>query len=187
MQQAKHDISFRPVTAADLTKLRAWMEQAHWREWWGDTETELGYIADMIEGRDTTRPFVFQVDGVDFGYIQYWKIGDNLMEPWLSQAPWMTALPKHTIGVDLSIGDEKDVSKGVGSAVLKAFAKRLVEQGHEKIIIDPDCRNKRAVRAYEKAGFRAIEALLGKTGDTLLMQFDANSVIEGDSSNEATE
>lgn len=159
--------------------LRAWMEQDHWREWWGATETELGYIVDMIEGRDTSRPFIMQVDNADFGYIQYWTIGDNLKEPWLSEAPWMTKLAPETIGVDLSIGDGKDLSKGIGTAVLTAFVTGLFEKGFDEIIIDPDFRNKRAIRAYEKAGFRPIDALLGKTGYTLLMQFDANSVIEG--------
>ena len=178
MQKAKRDISFRPVAAADLPMLRAWMEQAHWRQWWGETDTELGYIVDMIEGRDTTRPFVFQVNQTDFGYIQYWTIGDNLLEPWLSQAPWMTELMPETIGIDLSIGDGSGVSKGIGTAVLKAFTNQLLSEGFDNIIIDPDYRNSRAVRAYEKAGFRPIDTLLGKTGDTLLMQFDANSVIE---------
>ena len=48
---------------------------------------------------------------------------------------------------------------GIGSAVLRAFAERLVAQGHRTIIIDPDPDNSRAVRAYEKAGFRAIPQL----------------------------
>lgn len=179
MQQNKRDIAFRPVNATDLPMLGAWMEQEHWRQWWGETDTELGYIVDMIEGRDTTKPFIFQVGEEDFGYIQYWTVADNLFEPWLSDAPWMTILPPKTIGVDLSIGDSKNLSKGIGTAVLRTFVKMLVREGFEQIIIDPDCRNYRAIRAYEKAGFRAIEALLGKTDDTLLMQFDANSVIEG--------
>ena len=178
MQKTEALISFRPVVAADLPMLRSWMVQDHWREWWGEVETELGYIVDMIEGRDTTRPFIFQVDGEDIGYIQYWTIGDNLFEPWLSQAPWMTELPADAIGVDLSIGENDGISKGVGSAALRAFTENLLSEGFETIIIDPDCRNKRAVRAYEKAGYRKIESLIGKTDDTLLMQFDANSVIE---------
>ncbi len=178
MQKAKCEISFRPVIAADLPMLQSWMEQAHWRQWWGETETELGYIVDMIEGRDTTRPFIFQVNRTDFGYIQYWTIGDNLSEPWLSQAPWMVELQPQTFGIDMSIGDGGGLSKGIGSAALKAFIKKLLNEGFEIIIIDPDYRNKRAIRAYEKAGFRPIDALLGKTGDTLLMQFDANSAIE---------
>jgi RimJ/RimL family protein N-acetyltransferase len=39
-------------------------------------------------------------------------------------------------------------------------------------VIDPDPENRRAVRAYEKAGFRAIPRLVGRTGDTLIMQYE---------------
>ena len=35
-------------------------------------------------------------------------------------------------------------------------------------------RDTRAVRAYEKAGFRPIQPLLGRTGDALIMQYELN-------------
>jgi aminoglycoside 6'-N-acetyltransferase len=74
--------------------------------------------------------------------------------------------------VDLSIGDVGKLSQGIGSGVLRAFTERLVEEGHRAIIIDPDPENRRAVRAYEKAGFRPVPRLLGRTGDTLIMQYE---------------
>ncbi len=164
--------TFRLVTKSDLTMLRSWMEQPHWREWWGDLETEIGYVVDMLEGRDTTKPFIFQAEGLDVGYIQYWTVADQLVEPWLSEAPWMPMLPDDAIGVDLSIGDAKNLSQGLGSMALQYFVSALWEQGFRNIFIDPDIANTRAVCAYEKAGFQTMDALRGKTGDTLLMQFD---------------
>lgn len=169
------EIAFRPVTKDDMPMLRRWMDQPHWREWWGDPETELGYIIDMIEGRDTTRPFIFMLDEKETGYIQYWTIADQLFEPWLSKAPWMTEMPEGTIGVDISIGDRSRLSRGIGTAVLSAFVAMLREQGSTHIIIDPDPANKRAVRAYEKAGFRVIPELQGRTGEDLLMRHDTDN------------
>ncbi|NNU79038.1 acetyltransferase [Halovulum dunhuangense] len=164
------DIRFRPVTATDLPLLAEWMAAPHWREWWGEPETELGYIRDMIEGRDTTRPFLFDIDGVPTGYIQVWRPADNRIEPWLSDAPWIAWLPDDAVGVDLSIGPAESLSRGIGSAVLRAFVARLRAEGHRFIVIDPDPTNTRALRAYEKAGFRPIPEYLGRTGDCLLMQ-----------------
>ena len=60
MAQPSYD--FRPMTSEDLPLMRRWLESPHMREWWGEPETELGYIRDMIEGRDTTRPFIFSAD-----------------------------------------------------------------------------------------------------------------------------
>jgi aminoglycoside 6'-N-acetyltransferase len=163
---------FRAMTAADLPLMRRWLESPHVRTWWGEPEEELGFVRDMIEGRDTTRPFIFSVDGEPAGYIQYWFIGHHQNATWIADHPWLAELPADAVGVDLSIGEAARLSRGIGSSVLRAFSERLVEQGHRTIVIDPDPRNRRAVRAYEKAGFRTIPRLAGRTGDALIMQFD---------------
>jgi aminoglycoside 6'-N-acetyltransferase len=167
------DYQFHPMTADDLPLMRRWLETPHVAEWWGEPETELGYIREMIEGRDSTRPFVFTVDGEPTGYIQFWFIGHHQNATWIADHPWLAELPSETVGVDLSIGKPDKLGQGIGSGVLRAFVEHLRRrEGHRPIIIDPDPANRRAVRAYEKAGFRAIPRLLGRTGDTLIMQYE---------------
>jgi aminoglycoside 6'-N-acetyltransferase len=164
-------ISFEPVSERHYDLLRSWLDRPHWREWWGDPDTEFGYIRDMVEGRDTHgRPFIFSVDGTAAGYIQYWFLGPHQTEEWSRDNPWLMEFPSHTVGVDLSIGDGASLSKGYGSLALRAFVRLLREQGHDTIIIDPDPRNLRAVRAYENAGFVAVPRLLGRYNDVLIMQ-----------------
>lgn len=166
-------LSFRPVTAADLPLIASWMDQPHWREWWSsDLETEMGYLRDIVEGRDSTRAFLFHLDGQPTGYIQVWRIADARVEPWLSDAPWVMDLPDDAVGVDLSIGPPDLLSRGLGSRVLRAFVALLRSEGHDTIIIDPDETNLRAIRAYWKAGFRPIATLAGRTGDCLLMRLE---------------
>jgi len=164
-------VEFRAMTTADLPLMARWLETPHMREWWGDPETELGQIRGMIEGRDTTRPFLFLIDGEPAGYIQYWFIGHHQNAEWIAGHPWLAELPSDTIGVDLSIGDAGDLGRGIGSTVLRRFVERLTDEGHATIVIDPDPGNGRAVRAYEKAGFRAMPHLIGRTGDALIMQY----------------
>lgn len=164
-------ITFRPVTDVDLPMLRRWMALPHWRQWWGEPETELGYIRDMIAGRDSTRPFLFCVDGVPAGYIQYWFIADHQCEPWVTDEPWVADLPREAIGVDMSIGEPDRLGKGLGSAVLATFVRTLRDEGFCDIIIDPHPDNARAVRAYEKAGFTPIPEMAGKHDEVLLMRY----------------
>jgi aminoglycoside 6'-N-acetyltransferase len=169
---APKSYDFRPMSHDDLPLMRQWLEKPHVREWWGEPETELGYVRDMIEGRDTTQPFIFFADDEPLGYIQYWFIGHHQNAPWIGDFPWLAELPSDAIGVDLSIGDPNKLSQGIGSAALRQFTDRLVGQGYKTIIIDPDPENRRAVRAYEKAGYHPIPRLLGRTGDTLIMQYE---------------
>lgn len=166
------DIYFEPVRDDHLPMLFEWLSRPHMREWWGDPEKELGLIRDMVEGRDTTRPFIFLVDGEPTGYIQYWFVGDHQDPPWTEEEPWLKELPSDAIGIDLSIGDADKLSEGIGSSVLRRFVQTLLEQGYRRIIIDPDPENVRAVRAYKKAGFTPVREYAGAGGKTLLMKFD---------------
>jgi RimJ/RimL family protein N-acetyltransferase len=171
---ASGDIAFRPVSRADLPMLAEWLERPHWREWWGDPATELGFIADMVEGRDTTRPYIFLRTGTPCGYIQLWYIGPHQTPEWAEENPWLMELPADAVGVDLSIADEQELSRGLGSAALRAFARELAARGFETIVIDPDPANLRAVRAYRKAGFRPVPHLEGRTQGVLIMQFQSD-------------
>lgn len=178
------DVSFVPVQPEHFPLLHRWLNEPHMQEWWGDPDEELGFIRDMVEGRDSTRPFLIAMDHVPVGYIQYWFISHHQNEQWIKDHPWLTELPAETIGVDLSIGHPEKLSQGIGSAALAAFVATLREQGYASVIIDPDRNNARAVRAYTKAGFRPVPHLDGRTGDVLIMRHDPSGLDQ--STNEIT-
>ena len=62
---------------------------------------------------------------------------------------------------------------GHGSAIVRQFVEQLFEEGGPRVIIDPDPANGRAVRAYEKAGFRPIDRRQSEYGDVVLMAIGA--------------
>lgn len=174
-KMAELHIAFEPVAEKHYPLLKRWLSAPHWREWWGEPETEFASIVEMVEGRDTTRPYIFHVDGEATGYIQVWHIGPHQTEAWSKDNPWLMDLPRHAVGVDLSIGEADKLSKGIGSAVLREFVGKLRSEGHTAIIIDPDPKNTRAVRAYMKAGFRPVPHLAGRTDGVLIMQHDTTA------------
>lgn len=167
--------TFRLAQETDLPTLADWIARPHWQAWWGEPSSEVGWIRDMIEGRDTTKPYIFEIDGEPIGYIQVWQIGPHQNEEWTRDHPWLIELRPDAVGVDLSIADEDKLNKGLGSKALNTFALRLHNEGHRTIIIDPAPANARAVSAYRKAGFKPIPRLEGKTKDVLLMQFEPNA------------
>ncbi len=62
--------------------------------------------------------------------------------------------PAGTRGLDQFIGEPDMLDRGHGSAFIRVFAERLLANGTPRVVIDPDPTNARAIRAYEKAGFR---------------------------------
>jgi RimJ/RimL family protein N-acetyltransferase len=173
------EIAFRPVAAGDLPMLGEWMARPHWQDWWGEPQTELGYVRDMIEGRDPTcLPYLFMIGGEPAGYIQVWQIAPHQTPDWAQDSPWLMELPADAVGVDLSLADGGSLSRGIGSAVLRRFAEDLTAQGHETIIIDPDPGNARAIAAYRKAGFRPIPGITGGAGKALIMQFHPDMALQ---------
>lgn len=169
------EMAFVPLGPEHYDLMRSWLAAPHMRDWWGDPDEEFGYIRDMVEGRDSTRPFIIALDGRPVGLIECWFIGHHQNETWIVDHAWLAELPADAVGVDLSIGEAELLSQGIGSMALAAFVRGLHAQGYRTIIIDPDPANTRAVRACYKAGVRPVPSLQGRTGATLIMQFDPNA------------
>jgi RimJ/RimL family protein N-acetyltransferase len=165
-------IGFQAMRAEHLPLFRSWIELPHVREWWGDPAEEAAKVQDMIEGRDSTKPYIVHLDGAPVGYIQVWYPDDWRDAETVAANPWVALLPEGCAGVDICIGDAALIGRGVGSTAVRKFTAGLVAQGLDFLIIDPDPANERAVRAYRKAGYREHPGLVDPTGDVLLLKFD---------------
>jgi aminoglycoside 6'-N-acetyltransferase len=61
---------------------------------------------------------------------------------------------------------------GHGSAFVRAFADGLLVSGTPRVVTDPDPANTRAIKAYERAGFRRDRVVETPDGPALLMMRD---------------
>jgi aminoglycoside 6'-N-acetyltransferase len=85
--------------------------------------------------------------------------------------------------IDLFLDPEVH-GQGLGPDAIRALIGHLVEvDGHHRVTIDPAADNERAIRAYEKVGFRAVGRLRqyqrfpdGSWHDALLMELLADDV-----------
>lgn len=137
-------IEFRPVTYDDVVLLAAWLEREHVRRWWRDDRAE--------DHLDPNEHFVVELDGRPVGMIQTYLVADYPdwgaivgMEPGLA-------------GVDLLIGEEDLIGRGLGPQVLSRFAREVVFARPETIacVATVEEPNRRSWRAFEKAGFRHV-------------------------------
>lgn len=154
-------VSFIAVTEDHRALLHQWLETPHARQWWGDAEEELALIYD---GKGEHEPFLACIDGEPVAYIQSW---------WPSRhpdLPWQHGMTPTTRGIDITIGEPRNLGKGLGSLIVRRFATRLFEQGATRLIIDPDITNARAIAAYMKAGFTPYDVFQSEDGSDLLME-----------------
>jgi aminoglycoside 6'-N-acetyltransferase len=114
-----------------------------------------------------TEPLIVELDGRPIAYIQSYDPHLEDDHPYQDQ-------PFGTLGIDVSIGPPEVVGLGHGSRIVAAFAELLFEEGCPRVIIDPDPANRRAIRAYEKAGFTAFGERTSKFGPALMMARDAD-------------
>lgn len=156
--------SFRPVTPADLEMIAGWLAEPHVAEWWGDPDEKIAAIREHIDSI-SVEPLIVELDGKPIGYLQSYDPHLEDDHPYRDQ-------PFGTLGIDLSIGVPDLVGVGHGSAIIRQFVEELFAEGTPRVIIDPDPANLRAIRAYEKAGFKAFDTRTSIYGPALMMARD---------------
>ncbi|TIX65119.1 MAG: acetyltransferase, partial [Mesorhizobium sp.] len=114
----------------------------------------------------SVQPLIVELDGRPIAYLQSYDPHLEDDHPYADQ-------PFGTLGIDLSIGLAQLIGVGHGTAIVRQFVEQLFEEGAPRVIIDPHPRNARAIRAYEKAGFRPIGRRQSQYGDVVLMAVDA--------------
>ena len=152
---------FRPVTRDDLALLRDWRRRPHVIEWWGEPDVE-----DPEETLADARVAMWMVahDGRPFAYAQDYGPHDWPGHPFAH-------LPPGARGIDQYIGEPDMVGRGHGSCFVRAHCDRLFAAGAPAIGTDPHPDNARAIRAYEKVGFRKVSGPVDtRWGKAVLME-----------------
>jgi aminoglycoside 6'-N-acetyltransferase len=156
---------FRPMAAADLPMARRWLAEPHVAQWWGDPAEQFALVSGDLAhpGMDQ---LIVAADGRPFGYLQCYDL-----LTWPDEA--FGAQLQGTRAIDQFIGEPDMVDRGHGSAFIRVFVDGLLAAGAPRVLTDPDRANARAIRAYEKAGFRGDRVVSTLDGSALLMVRDA--------------
>ncbi len=137
----------------------------HVVQWWGDSDEQFALVRGDLD-EPAMDQFIVAVADRPFAYLQCY-------DPSAWPEPGFGAQPAGTRGIDQFIGEVDMIDKGHGSAFIRTFVDRLINAGTSRVLTDPDPGNARAVRAYEKAGFRRQGLVDTSTGRALLMVRDA--------------
>ncbi len=131
-------VTLRPATANDRARLRSILAEPSVSRWWGTGSPDEA-VGDWLEPYRTT--WVIEVDGAVVGSIQVAEEDD----------------PEYRhAGIDLFL-DTAHQGQGLGPEAIRVVARYLFEtHGHHRLTIDPAAANVRAIRAYQRVGFRPV-------------------------------
>jgi RimJ/RimL family protein N-acetyltransferase len=161
-------IGFRRLRNADLHLMHRWLHTPHVARWYGEPgtleEVSEEYSA-YIEGREQVEPYLILYNDRPVGYIQSYRVsGDEEYERLVDI--------EDSAGIDLFIGEEDLLYKGLGPLVIRCFIEETVfaDESIGACIIDPDPENTAAIRAYEKVGFEYFKTAETSEGRLHLMK-----------------
>ncbi|WP_033216093.1 GNAT family N-acetyltransferase [Kitasatospora phosalacinea] len=129
-----------PTGEDDLDLLAGWFADPAFVEHWGGAPLPRREVAEKYLGRRRPRveSFLVRADGGPVGYAQYWWSGPD------------------GGGIDLVLLPAAR-GRGLGPDAARALVAHLRgELGWRRVTVDPEPGNARAVRAWEKAGFRRV-------------------------------
>jgi AacA4 family aminoglycoside N(6')-acetyltransferase len=172
MQPSEAVITLHPLREDDIPLLREWLRRPHVIEWWGGhaapsiAETREKYLPRAFDSAKV-RAYIAQSDRRPIGYAQSY-VALNAGEGW-----WEDEIDPGVRGIDQFLCDGSSVGQGLGTRMVTAFVRMLFSQpGVTRIQADPSPDNTRAIRCYEKSGFRRLRNVLTPDGPALLMVQD---------------
>ena len=160
-------VRLRPLHASDQATMAAILAEPDIARWWVHEDQETA-AADLFDDEDEVR-LAIEVEGEVAGMIQF---GEE------------TTPDYRNASIDLFVGTAWQ-GRGIGSEAIRLVARHLFEErGHHRLTIDPAVANERAIRVYEKVGFRRVGVMRdyerhdGAWRDGLLMDLLRDDLID---------
>ncbi|HEY0945677.1 MAG TPA: GNAT family N-acetyltransferase [Opitutaceae bacterium] len=142
-------VRLRPATPADAALLRRWDEQPHVIAC--DPNDDWDWDAALAHSPDWRESLIAEVDGHPIGFMQ-------IIDPAREESHYWGDAPANLRAIDIWIGEASYLSKGYGTQMMReALARCFRDPAVTAVLIDPLAGNTRAIRFYERLGFRAVE------------------------------
>lgn len=157
-------ITFRELRENDLPLMFKWLNRPHVLTWYKESlsqeDVDRKYLP-RINGQDPVSCYLIIYNGMPIGHVQSCKMDNYPVDKESLQ------LPQGCAGIDIFIGEEDYIHRGLGSTIIKNFLKEVVFVKYDVkyCVLDPEPQNEVAIKAYKKAGFKYVKTIWnGKAG-----------------------
>jgi len=164
VDQATGAIAFRRLAHDDLAELFLWLCRPHVVRGYAPAPSSYAEVMARYGPRagegNAVVAHVLLLDGARVGYAQHYAIA-----AFPAYAAAMAAGPR-AAAVDLFIGDEALTGAGLGARAIRRYVEDVVfaAGAFDACIAAPAEGNARAIRAFEKAGFRRWKSIAPEDG-----------------------
>ena len=132
-------VTLRPIALDDVPRLAEIAAEPEIARWWlGLTEDDL---RDKAGPQEDALVYVIEENGEVIGLVEAGEEDD----------------PEYRhANIDIFLTAARS-GQGIGGDAIRTLARHLFEaRGHHRIVIDPAAANERAIRSYERVGFKRV-------------------------------
>lgn len=160
-------LTFKKATRAQQDLIFSWLQKPHVQEFWDNSQEHKDNIKAYLAGSKNLFDYwIGFADGLPYALL----MTSDIVPIELETSAYAPKTGK-SVSIDIMIGDENYLGKGLGATTLKAFMEficdpsilrepqdklssgRAQDKNVEIFTIDPAQNNPKAVHVYEKAGF----------------------------------
>jgi aminoglycoside 6'-N-acetyltransferase len=146
-------LTVHSLQPGDIDLIARWRADPEVSDVWGPPQD-----ADALRAEFAAEPEVHKGlarwEGQPIGFQQWYPLEPTDLDE------YRYPRDRNVWGVDQFIGSGAHRDRGLGTRQVRATARYLLDDvGAELVVTDPAVTNERAIRAYEKAGFRRVRVL----------------------------
>ncbi|MFJ9497560.1 GNAT family N-acetyltransferase [Brevibacillus centrosporus] len=172
-------LKMRPLLQQDAPFLVKWLSDERVLHYYEgrDRPHDLQLVHEHFYPKDDdTSRCLFLYDGHPIGYGQYYPLDQESRQAYGYDASTII------YGIDQFIGEPSYWDRGLGTFLVQCLLVHLSTHfGAQKVVLDPQASNARAIRCYEKCGFQKVKWLPrrewheGSMRDCWLMEWNSLS------------
>jgi RimJ/RimL family protein N-acetyltransferase len=165
-REVTHAIGFRRLGVEDLQQVFLWLARPHVSKWYAPAPSSFMEVVakygPRVDEGNAVQAFIVEVDATDVGYIQTYAIDD------FPDYARRLDCGEGVAGVDLFIGEEAFMHRGVGAEVVRRFVDDVVfaRDGVHACLAGPTEGDRASILAFEKAGFRRWKTVKTEGGES---------------------
>lgn len=158
----------RKATPEDAALLEYWDTQPHVIEAGGAWES-FDWAVEIPRQLDWRELLIAEADGRPIGMLQ-------IIDPDREETHYWGKVGAGFRAIDIWIGEPDFLGQGRGTGIMRLAIDRCFASPQVRaILIDPLARNERAIRFYQKLGFRTVERRFFGEDDCLVMRLDRSN------------